>query len=50
MADDEEAKANVGGKDLRFDWIQERVCSCLKVKEDAFQKLLTGEFRFVWDS
>eukprot|EP00879_Flechtneria_rotunda_P005416 GHRR01005708.1.p1 GENE.GHRR01005708.1~~GHRR01005708.1.p1 ORF type:complete len:1495 (+),score=578.36 GHRR01005708.1:300-4784(+) len=30
-------------KDVRYDWIQERVCSSLKVREDAFQKLLQGD-------
>eukprot|EP00878_Enallax_costatus_P014708 GHUV01015385.1.p1 GENE.GHUV01015385.1~~GHUV01015385.1.p1 ORF type:complete len:890 (+),score=327.73 GHUV01015385.1:1824-4493(+) len=37
------AKQPSQDKDARYDWIQERVCSSLKVREDAFQKLLQGE-------
>jgi hypothetical protein len=43
MADD--AAPAGAGKDIRFDWLQSRVCSSLKVKEEAFQKLLQSEFK-----
>jgi hypothetical protein len=50
MADAGEAEAvqaAAGGavKDIRYDWLQERVCSCLKVRDEAFQKLLGSEFK-----
>ena len=35
------------GLDTRFDYLQERVCSCLKVRDEQFQKLLQGETRYV---
>jgi hypothetical protein len=38
-----EGQAAQAGKDTRYDWIQERVCSSLKVREEQFQKLLQGE-------
>ncbi|KAF6251999.1 flagellar outer dynein arm heavy chain beta [Scenedesmus sp. NREL 46B-D3] len=38
-----EGQAAPAAKDTRYDWIQERVCSSLKVREEQFQKLLQGE-------
>lgn len=32
--------------DVRLAWICERVCSSLRVKEDAFQRLLASEARW----
>lgn len=32
--------------DIRLGWICQRVCSSLKTKEDAFQRLLASEARF----
>lgn len=32
-----------GAKDIRYDYLQERVCSTLKVSDTAFQKLIGGE-------
>ncbi len=45
---DEEAKpaAGAGKKDIRFDYLCERVCSTLKVKDEQFQKLLQAETRW----
>lgn len=46
MADDEgHQEVKTGNKDIRFDFLQERVCSGLKVREEQFQKLLLGETR-----
>ncbi|GAX83887.1 hypothetical protein CEUSTIGMA_g11312.t1, partial [Chlamydomonas eustigma] len=46
MADDEEkAKAVPHGKDTRFEFLTERICSSLKVKDEQVQKLLLGETR-----
>lgn len=50
MADEEEKPGvahSTSGKapDLRYDYLQERVCSTLKVRDEQFQKLLTGEFK-----
>jgi hypothetical protein len=42
-----EGQAAQAGKDTRYDWIQERVCSSLKVREEQFQKLLQGEAKWV---
>ena len=43
-ADDEQAKTS-SSTDVRFNWISDRTCSSLKVKEDSFQKLLASESR-----
>ena len=43
-AEDEQAKP--GGTDVRFNWISDRTCSSLKVKEDSFQRLLASESRY----
>ena len=43
-ADDEQAKTSLS-TDVRFNWISDRTCSSLKVKEDSFQKLLASESR-----
>eukprot|EP00882_Tetradesmus_deserticola_P023224 GHRQ01025269.1.p1 GENE.GHRQ01025269.1~~GHRQ01025269.1.p1 ORF type:complete len:124 (+),score=19.21 GHRQ01025269.1:380-751(+) len=40
-----EGQAAQGAKDSRYDWLQERVCSSLKIKEEQFQKLVQGEAR-----
>jgi hypothetical protein len=32
--------------DIRLGWICQRVCSSLKTKEDAFQRLLASEARY----
>ena len=32
-------------RDERIDWIRERVCSSLRVREEAFAKLLAGDGR-----
>ena len=29
--------------DKRYDWLAERVCSFLKVKEDSWQRLLSSD-------
>lgn len=44
-AEDDQAKP-VSGTDARFNWISDRTCSSLKVKEDSFQRLLASEFRY----
>lgn len=31
--------------DRRYDWLKERICTSLKVKEEQVQKLLQGEAR-----
>eukprot|EP00955_Chlamydomonas_euryale_P098695 365162-Chlamydomonas_euryale.AAC.19 len=41
----EEGERAAGGPDLRFDVLQTHVVAGLKIKEDAFQKLITGETR-----
>ncbi|KAK9808985.1 hypothetical protein WJX72_007373 [[Myrmecia] bisecta] len=33
------------GADIRYNWLGERVCSSLKLKEDSWQRLLASEFR-----
>ncbi|KAL0038617.1 hypothetical protein WJX79_000048 [Trebouxia sp. C0005] len=43
-ADDEPTKPS-SATDVRFNWISDRTCSSLKVKEDSFQKLLASESR-----
>lgn len=43
-ADDEQVKPS-SSTDVRFNWISDRTCSSLKVKEDSFQKLLASESR-----
>lgn len=45
-ADDEQAKPGTT-TDVRFNWISDRTCSSLKVKEDSFQRLLASESRQV---
>ena len=45
-ADDDVAKP-AGAADVRFNWISERTCSSLKIKEDVFQKMLASESRYV---
>ena len=40
MADDEAGPTGPQIKDNRADWLSQRVCTFLKVKDDAFQKLL----------
>jgi hypothetical protein len=43
MAEDG-ARPAAAQKDIRYDWIQERVCSSIKgVTQDSFQKLLQTE-------
>lgn len=44
-AEDEQAKL-VSGTDVRFNWISDRTCSSLKVKEDSFQRLLASEAKY----
>ena len=44
-AEDEHAKP-VSGTDVRFNWISDRTCSSLKVKEDSFQRLLASEAKY----
>lgn len=40
-----------GGPNLRFDVLKTHVCDALKVKEEAFQKLVAGEQRSVnWEA
>lgn len=46
MAEDGEGRGT-GAKDIRFDYVQDRVCSALKVRDDQFQRLLLGETRCV---
>jgi hypothetical protein len=51
MADDDvpssaPAGRGGGGKDIRFDYLRSRVCTALKVREEAFDRLLTGETRW----
>jgi hypothetical protein len=44
MADDSDAPAKgTGPKDVRADWIRDRVCSSLKVRDEQVQKLFLGE-------
>ena len=43
-AEDEHTKTS-SSTDVRFNWISDRTCSSLKVKEDSFQKLLASESR-----
>lgn len=44
MAEDGAASAAQAQKDIRYDWIQERVCSSIKgVSQEGFQKLLQTE-------
>lgn len=43
----EDKPSSQPAKDVRYDWIQERVCSSLKVREEQFQKLLQGETKWV---
>jgi len=43
-ADDEQTKPS-SSTDVRFNWISDRTCSSLKIKEDSFQKLLASESR-----
>lgn len=49
MADDEQATSSVAAtssvKDIRYDYIRDRVCSCLKVPDTAFEKLISGDGR-----
>lgn len=46
MAEEAASAAGSTAKDIRFDWIQDRVCSSLKgVTQEGFQKLLQGEAR-----
>jgi hypothetical protein len=42
---EEAGAAAAGSRDIRFEWLQSRVCSSLKVTEESFQKLLTSEFK-----
>ena len=48
-ADDEAAKV-VASADVRFNWISDRTCSSLKIKDDVFQKLLASESRCVQEA
>jgi hypothetical protein len=44
MADDSDVGGmGAGGKDGRCDWIRDRVCSSLKVKGEAVEKLFQGD-------
>lgn len=46
MADDGGTAVLAPARDIRFDWLQDRVCSSLKgVSQEGFQKLLQGEAR-----
>lgn len=48
MAEGEEQRssgAQGGAKDIRFDYIRDRVCSSLKVNEAIFEKLMAGDGR-----
>lgn len=46
MAEDDGGPGAVAGsKDNRTEWLAQRVCSFLKVKEDAFERLLASEAR-----
>lgn len=49
MAEDG-AAVKAAGADPRFDYLQERVITCLKVTDSAFAKLLEGAFRCVGHS
>lgn len=49
MAEDGGA-VKAAGADPRFDYLQERVMTCLKVTDSAFAKLLEGAFRCVGHS
>ena len=44
-AEDDQVKP-ASNSDVRFNWISDRTCSSLKVKEDSFQKLLASESRY----
>jgi hypothetical protein len=44
---DEGAKPDAA-VDARYEWLKERVCSSLRVKEEQFQRLLQGEARCVF--
>jgi hypothetical protein len=46
MAEEEDkARAVPEGKDTRFEFLTERICSSLKVKDEQVQRLLVGETR-----
>ncbi|PNW78281.1 hypothetical protein CHLRE_09g403800v5 [Chlamydomonas reinhardtii] len=48
MAEDEgmtAAAPSSSVKDIRFDYIRDRVCSCLKVPDSAYDKLVSGDGR-----
>ena len=42
-AGDDDQGAAPKAADKRYDWLAERVCSFLKVKEDSWQRLLTSD-------
>lgn len=45
---EEAAAAQKAQKDIRYDWIQDRVCSSIKgTTQDSFLKLLQGEAKCV---
>jgi len=45
---EEAAAPSQAQKDIRYDWISERVCSSIKgVTQDSFQKLLQSEAKWV---
>ncbi len=48
MADEGGQSSAAGGanRDIRWDYLQERVVSTLKVQETAFQKLINGDQRW----
>jgi hypothetical protein len=41
----EAADAEEDARDERVDWIRDRVCLTLRVREEAFAKLLAGDGR-----
>ncbi len=45
MAEEGGGQATGGKKDIRMSFIQEKLVNSLKIKEEAFQKLLVGETR-----
>ena len=47
MGADDDAAKPVASADVRFNWISDRTCSSLKIKEDVFQKLLASESKCV---
>jgi hypothetical protein len=44
MTDESDAPVKgLASKDLRSDWIRDRVCSSLKVRDEQVQKLFQGD-------